>query len=46
MQIFFGILACVLLFGMIGTKNKAEQRNYTLGFITCNAGEIIITLIK
>lgn len=46
MQLFLGILASILLFGMVGTRDKTEQRNLTLGFIICIAGEIIITLSK
>lgn len=46
MKIFLAIIALLLLWGMIGDRNTDNRHNYTLGFIACVAGVILIELYK
>ncbi len=46
MKIFLAVAALILLWGMIGDKDADNRRNYTLGFIACVAGVILIELYK
>lgn len=46
MKIFLAVAALILLWGMIGDKDADNRRNYTLGFISCVAGVILIELYK
>lgn len=46
MKIFLAIAALLLLWGMIGDRNADNRRNYTLGFIVCVAGVILIEIYK
>ncbi len=46
MKIFLACAALLLLFGMIGDKNAENRRNFTLGFIVCVAGVILLEIYK
>ena len=46
MKIFLAVAALILLWGMIGDKDADNRRNYTLGFIVCVAGVILLEIYK
>lgn len=46
MKIFLAIIAGLLLWGMIGDGNADNRRNYTLGFLICIAGVILLEIYK
>lgn len=42
MKVFFAILTAVLLFGMIGDKEKDNRKNYTIGFVATVAAIVAL----
>ena len=45
MNIFLGILACILLFGMIGDKEEGNRNNFTTGFVAVILAIVAINAI-
>lgn len=45
MNIFFGILAVILLLGMIGDKDAQNRINFTYGFVAVILAIVALNLI-
>lgn len=45
MKIFFAILSVILLFGMIGDREKENRRNFTYGFISTVVAIVALHMI-
>ncbi len=45
MTVFLSILSAILLFGMIGEKDKGDKMNFTIAFVTCIIGIIVLRIL-